>query len=149
MIIDDTLLDSLTAAAAAFPRLRMNYDLRTSPADGSQRMLNALEPGTVVPVHRHPNSSETVICLRGELDEVLYEAVPGAESDTRSEAASGEPELREVARYHLCPSVGQYGCSVPAGAWHTVEVLKPSVIFEAKDGKYGEEGSENWKGDLV
>lgn len=127
MIIDKSLLDSLTAAAKESPRLRANYDLRTSAADTSQRMLNALEPGTLVPVHRHPNSTETVLCLRGRMDEVLY----------------SEDGLREVERIHLCPSDGAFGCQVPAGAWHTVEVLESgTVIFEAKDGKYGEDGSE-------
>ena len=126
MIIDKSLLDSLTAAAKESPRLRANYDLRTSAGDTSQRMLNALEPGTLVPVHRHPNSTETVLCLRGRMDEVLY----------------SEDGLREVERIHLCPFDGAFGCQVPAGAWHTVEVLEPSVIFEAKDGKYGEDGSE-------
>lgn len=125
MIIDKSLLDSLTAAAKESPRLRANYDLRTSAADTSQRMLNALEPGTLVPVHRHPNSTETVFCLRGKLVEVLYDEDGGV-----------------AERILLAPEEGAHGCVVPAGAWHTVEVLEPSVIFEAKDGKYGEDGSE-------
>ena len=103
----------------------MNYDLRTSPDDGGQRMLNALMPGTVVPIHRHPKSNENVLLLCGKLVEVIYDA-----------------EGNETERIHLDPSVGNFGCVVPAGAWHTVEVLEPSVIYEAKDGKYGEDGSE-------
>ena len=72
MIIDQTVLDDLTAQAQASPRLRMNMDLRNSPADGSQRMLNAIEPGSPLPIHRHTKSSETVVCLRGHLREVFY-----------------------------------------------------------------------------
>ena len=74
MIIDNTTLDELTARAQASPRLRMNLDLRNSPADGSQRMLNAIEPGTVLPIHRHPTTSETVVCLRGHFEEYFYDA---------------------------------------------------------------------------
>ena len=71
MKITQALLDDLTAQAKASPRLRMNYDLRNSAEDGSQRMLNALEPGTPLPIHRHTKSSETVVCLRGRLQEVF------------------------------------------------------------------------------
>ena len=74
MIIDKTTLDSLTAQAKASPRLRMNLDLRNSPADQSQRMLNAIEPGTVLPIHRHRTTSETVVCLRGHFVEYFYDA---------------------------------------------------------------------------
>lgn len=121
-IFDNTFLDVLMASAAESPRLRMNYDLRNSAADTSQRMLNALMPGTVVPVHRHEDTAETVVCLRGRLWEVIYEEV--------------DNKFREVSRHLLCPAVGCHGMQVPAGAWHTIEVLEPSVIFEAKDGAY-------------
>ena len=123
--IDEQLIKDLFAKANESDRLRMNYDLRTSASDNSQRMLNALLPGSIVPVHRHPNSNENVILICGKLVEVLYDA-----------------EGNETERIHLDPSVGNFGCVVPAGAWHTVEVLEPSVIYEAKDGKYGEDGSE-------
>ena len=131
-------------------RLRQNYNLRTSTADNSQRMLNALLPGTVVTIHRHPNSTETVICLCGKLDEVIYEEVvsygkPSSEDFQQSLDAQDiarKVEYREVQRIHLCPAQAKYGCQIPKGAWHTVEVIEPSVIFEAKDGKYGEDGSE-------
>ncbi len=73
MIIDQQILDSLTAQAKASPRLRMNLDLRNSPEDQSQRMLNAIEPGTVMPIHRHRTSSETVLCLRGHFEEYFYD----------------------------------------------------------------------------
>lgn len=125
--IDKGLIQELFAKAESSDRKRMNYDLRTSPNDGSQRMLNALLPGTEVPVHRHPNSNENVLLLCGNLVEVIYDA-----------------EGNETERIHLDPSVGSFGCVVPAGAWHTVEVLEPSVIYEAKDGKYGEDGSQSF-----
>lgn len=149
MEFEKNFLGKLFEQATENPRLRLNLDLRTSPADHSQRMLNALLPGTVVPVHRHPNSAETVICLCGKLDEVIYEEVvsyerPASENFSQSMDAQDvarKVELREVQRIHLCPAQGKYGCQVPEGAWHTVEVFEPSVIFEAKDGKYGEDGS--------
>lgn len=133
--IDKNLLDELFAKAKASERKRMNYDLRTSAEDKSQRMLNALLPGTVVPIHRHPMSNENVICLCGKLVEVLY--------DVRS--TSSGTELVETERVVLDPSAGAYGCVVPAGVWHTVEVLEPSVIYEAKDGAYGSDGSESFQ----
>ena len=125
--IDKDLIKSLFDEAVVSERKRMNYDLRTSSNDGSQRMLNALLPGTEVPIHRHPDSNENVILLCGKLVEVIY----GVEGN-------------EIERIHLDPSVGNFGCVVPAGSWHTVEVLEPSVIYEAKDGKYGEDGSETF-----
>ena len=142
--INKQLISELLDKAEVNPRLRMNFDLRTSPDDGGQRMLNALMPGTVVPIHRHPHSNESVICLSGKLVEIIYEEditkdfTMGIDSQDES---SGK-RFKESARYVLDPSLGNFGCVVPAGAWHTVEVLEPSVIFEAKDGKYGEDGSE-------
>ena len=125
MTINKVFLDGLFEKAKESERLRMNYDLRTSEDDGSQRMLNALFPGSIVPIHRHPNSNENVLLLCGKLVEVIYDA-----------------DGNETERIHLDPSVGNFGCVVPADSWHTVEVLEPSVIYEAKDGKYGEDGSE-------
>ena len=125
--IDKKLINDLFDKAVISERKRMHCDLRTSPDDGGQRMLNALLPGTQVPIHRHPNSNENVLCLSGKLVEVIYDA-----------------DGNETERIHLDPSVGNFGCVVPAGSWHTVEVLEPSVIYEAKDGKYGEDGSETW-----
>ena len=123
--IDKKLINNLFDKAVVSDRKRMNYDLRTYSNDGSQRMLNALLPGSIVPIHRHPKSNENVILLCGKLVEVIYDA-----------------EGNETERIRLDPSVGNFGCVVPAGSWHTVEVLEPSVIYEAKDGKYGEDGSE-------
>lgn len=124
MEVNKDLIDKLFVEAKENPRLRQNLDLRTSAEDGSQRMLNALLPGTVVPIHRHPNSTENVFLLCGKLVEVIY-----------------DEDGNEKERILLDPAAGSYGCVVPQGAWHTVEVLEPSVIYEAKDGKYGEDGS--------
>lgn len=142
MEIDNKFISELLSEVAENPRLRQNYDLRTSSDDNSQRMLNALLPGTVVPIHRHPNSTEIVLLLHGKLVEVLYEEeLPGDGIEQKQDVAIGR-RLHETARIVLDPFSGNYGCVVPAGVWHTVEVLEPSVIYEAKDGKYGEDGSE-------
>ena len=125
--INKSLLNDLFAKAKDSARMRMNYDLRTSASDNSQRMLNALLPGTTVPIHRHPLSNENVLLICGKLVEVIYDA-----------------EGNETERIHLDPTTGNFGCVVPVGAWHSVEVLEPSVIYEAKDGKYGEDGSETF-----
>ena len=162
MEINKDLFDKLFEQAKENPRMRQNYDQRTSPADKSQRMLNALLPGTVVPIHRHPNSTETVICLCGRMEEVIYSLIPststkGDGSDVycgmnamempmgmdAQDVVRPRMELVETERILLCPKEGRYGCQIPKGAWHTVEVIEPSVIFEAKDGKYGEDGSES------
>lgn len=127
MEINKELLDNLFEQAKENPRLRQNLDLRTSSADTSQRMLNALLPRTVVPIHRHPQSTENVLLLCGKIVEIIC-----------------DENGNEIERIHLDPTVGNYGCVVPQGAWHTVEVLEPSVIYEAKDGKYGEDGSETF-----
>lgn len=144
MEINKELLDSLFEQAKENPRLRQNYDLRTSSADTSQRMLNAMLPGTVVPIHRHEDTTESVICLCGKLDEVIYEEVAtyeNAASDAMpmgmdAQDVSRKVEYREVQRIRLCPAEAKYGCQIAKGAWHTVEVIEPSVIFEAKDGAY-------------
>lgn len=127
MEINKDFLGKLFEQAVVNPRLRQNLDLRTSSADTSQRMLNALLPGTVVPIHRHPQSTENVFLLCGKIVEVIC-----------------DENGNEIERIHLDPTVGNYGCVVPQGVWHTVEVLEPSVIYEAKDGKYGEDGSETF-----
>ena len=125
--INKNLISELFDKALTNPRLRQNYDLRTSPDDGGQRMLNALMPGTQVPIHRHPNSNENVLLICGKLIEIVY-----------------DNDSNEVERIHLDPSVGNFGCVVPAGAWHIVEVLEPSIIYDVKDGKYGEDGTETF-----
>ena len=122
--INRKLISELFDKALLNPRLRQNYDLRNSD-DNGQRMLNALMPGTDVPIHRHTQSNETVILLCGKIIEILYDD------------AGNETE-----RFHLDPTLGNFGCVIPAGVWHSVDVLEPSVIFEAKDDRYGEDGSE-------
>ena len=119
MYIEESLLDDLQKEAQQNVRKRMNLDLRNSSEDGSQRMLNALEPDTVLPIHRHRSTSETVVLLRGCMDEIFY-----------------DDEKREIARFRLNPREGRYGLSIPAGQWHGIEVHEPSVIIEMKDGPY-------------
>ena len=120
VLINKNLLDSLTAQAKASPRLRMNYDLRNTPADQSQRMLNALEPGTVLPIHRHCNTSETVVVLRGKV-KWLYYNDQGELTDTILVEADGD--IR--------------GVCVPMGQWHSIACLESgSVILETKDGPW-------------
>ena len=126
-IIDDDLLSVLHVKAKENERLRMNFDLRTTPGDTSQRMLNALEPGTKVPIHRHTDTSETVVCLDGCLDWILYEAHPNN---------NGESDYTEKARYRICPREKKFGIQVPQGVWHSVIVHESSTILEAKDGAY-------------
>lgn len=126
-IIDDNLLSVLHGEAKENERLRMNFDLRTTPGDTSQRMFNALEPGTKVPIHRHTDTSETVVCLEGCLDWVLYE---------EHSNNNGESDFTEKARYRICPREKKFGIQVPQGVWHSVIVHESSTILEAKDGAY-------------
>ncbi|MBQ1816580.1 MAG: WbuC family cupin fold metalloprotein [Bacteroidaceae bacterium] len=123
MLIDKKLLDELCAQAKASPRLRMNYDLRTSSADGSQRMLNALEMGTAIPIHRHQDTAETVIMLRGSVKEMFYDITDGTAVKT--------------AEFILKAGSDACALQIPKGQWHTLECLEPdSVLFEAKDGAF-------------
>ena len=138
--INKEFLESLLSQAKDNPRLRQNYDLRTCEEDKSQRMLNALMPGTEVAIHRHPDSSESVICLCGRMDVVIYEEV--AVYIQNGEETTSQVSYNETERISLAPVEGKFGCSIPKGAWHTVEVFEPSVIFEAKDRAYGEDGSK-------
>ena len=125
MIIDQSILDDLTARAKASPRLRMNLDLRNSPADGSQRMLNAIEPGTVMPIHRHRTSSETVVCVRGHFEEYFYD-----ESGALVEVVDMVP--------------GGVVLNVPIGQWHSLKSLESgTVLLECKDGAYEPLGPED------
>ena len=124
MTIDRDFLLDLLAKASDSPRLRMNYDLRTPDRANPPRRPNALLPGADVPAPRHPNSTEIVILLLGSLDEIIYDEYGN-----------------EMERHRLSADSGPALCIVPADAWHTVQVREPSVIFEAKDGRYGEDGS--------
>ena len=128
-IFDTNFLEMVLDHAATSERKRQNFDLRTSSADTSQRMLNALLPDTIVPIHRHEDTTETVVCLQGKLFEVVYEEIKVLDGISDS-------SFKEIGRYLLCPDEGKFGMQIPKGVWHTVEVLEPSVIFEAKDGAY-------------
>ena len=120
MIIDNILLDKLTAQAHESPRLRMNLDLRNSAGDSSQRMLNAIEPGSVVPIHRHQKTSETMVVLRGSLVEEYYD-------DARN----------CVAKIELSAGGPASALNIPAGQWHTLHAMESgTVILEMKDGAY-------------
>lgn len=141
-LINQELLRHLHFEALANGRRRMNFDLRTTPEDNSQRMLNALEVGTHVPIHRHLNTSETVICLEGCLDWIFYEELPNMDVGGPvhdGETATDESQFMETSRFRVCPREGQYGIQVPLGTWHSVIVHEASTILEAKDGKYASE----------
>lgn len=127
MKITQALLDQLTEQAKASPRLRMNYDLRNTPQDKSQRILNAIEPGSPVPIHRHPKSSETVVCLRGRIVEKFYD-----EQGVCTESIE------------LSPNGSVVAVNIPIGQWHSVEILESgTVILETKDGAYEPLGPED------
>ena len=121
MKITQAILDKLTEEAKASPRLRMNLDLRNGEVDQSQRMLNAIEPGSPLPIHRHQKTSETVVCLRGRLVEEYYD------------------ELERICteRIELSPNGPVVALNIPAGQWHTVKAMESgTVILEMKDGAY-------------
>ena len=118
MVIDNEILDGLTAKAKENPRLRCNLDMRNSADDQSQRMLNALEPGTVMPIHRHKTTSETCICIRGHFEEYFYDS-DGRLTDT----------------IDMVP--GGVVLNIEKGQWHSLKCLESgTILFEAKDGPY-------------
>jgi cupin fold WbuC family metalloprotein len=120
MLINRELLDKVSAAAKRSERLRMNYNFHDSLAAPSQRLLNALEPGTVMPVHRHRHTSETYILIRGAIKMMFYND-------------SGEVTESVI----LSDKNDNFGYNIPVGQWHTLEVLESdTVIFETKDGPY-------------
>ncbi len=119
-LINSTLLNEVTKQAQDSPRLRMNYNFHDSLDARAQRLLNALELGTILPIHRHPHTAETYLLLRGKIRVMFY-------NDMKEETESTE----------LDPQTGNYGVHIPAGQWHTLEVLEAgSVLFEVKDGPY-------------
>ncbi|WP_255779992.1 WbuC family cupin fold metalloprotein [Prevotella communis] len=126
--ISQAILDGLTAKAKGSPRLRMNLDLRNGNDDTSQRMLNAIEPGSEVPIHRHQKTSETVVCLRGRLVEEYYDELERICTDA----------------IELSPNGPVVALNIPAGQWHTVRALESgTVILEMKDGTYEPMGPED------
>ena len=128
MKITQALLDQLTERAKTSPRLRMNYDLRNSDQDQSQRMLNAIEPGSPLPIHRHQKTSETMTCLRGSLVVEFYDELERICSD----------------RIELAPNGSVVALNIPAGQWHTVKALESgTVILEMKNGPYEPQGEED------
>lgn len=128
MKITQAILDGLTEQAKASPRLRMNLDLRNSPEDGSQRMINAIEPGSPLPIHRHRKSSETVVCLRGRLVEEFYDDL----------------EMICTESIELSPNGPVVALNIPIGQWHTARALESgTVILEMKDGPYEPTGAED------
>ena len=125
MKITQELMDGLTAQAKASPRLRMNLDLRNSAGDGSQRMLNAIEPGSPLPIHRHRTTSETVVCIRGHFEEYFYDV-----SGVRTAVVDMVP--------------GGNVLNIPAGWWHSLRSLESgTVLLEVKDGAYEPIGEED------
>ncbi len=119
-LIDDNLLDQVTAQAKESPRLRMNYNFHEAMDSKAQRLLNALEPGTVLPIHRHMATAETYVLLRGRIRVMFY---------------NNEKQMTDCEE--LDPLKGRYGVHIPAGQWHTLEVLESgSTLFEVKDGPY-------------
>lgn len=119
MIFDKLFFDNLLKEAADSERLRVAYDLRNSDNDGSQRMLNALMPGTIVPIHRHKETNETIVVLKGSLEQFIYNDKGGIIEQHIFEANSSK-----------C------GMLIPAGCWHNIKVLEPTIILETKEGKY-------------
>lgn len=139
-LIDSHLLSELRKKAKENVRLRINFDLRTTQEDDSQRMLNVMEPGTHVPIHRHIKTTESVVCIEGCLDWVFYEELPTGDTGGPihdGETALDETVFMETARFRICPREKVYGIQVPRMTWHTIEVHEPSTVFEAKDGAYG------------
>lgn len=127
MIIDNNLLDQVTEKAKENDRLRMNYNLHESLDAKAQRLLNALEPGTVLPIHRHNHTAETYIVLRGSINVILV-----------------DDNKKPIEQYLLSPEQSVYGIHIPAGQWHTLEVTESgTVIFEVKDGPYAPLGKED------
>ena len=120
-------MDSLSQQAKESPRLRQPFDLRTSPNDSSQRILNAVEPGTILPIHRHRGSTETIVVFRGKVVQHYY-------NDAGKKTAS----------FEFAPDSAQVGMSVPVGQWHALESLEEgSVILECKDGAYEQLSAED------
>ena len=126
-VIDDQLLDQVSGKAKENQLLRMNYNFHASPEAGAQRLLNALEPGTELPIHRHTHTAETYFVIRGKIKVLFY-------NDTK--------QITDTVL--LDPLQGNYGVNIPMGQWHTLEVLASgTVIFEVKDGPYTPISEEN------
>lgn len=120
MKLDKELLDSITQKAKENPRLRMNHNLHDSLDSKVQRLFNALEPGTVLPIHRHQNTDETYILIRGKIEVIFY-----------------DDDKNVIDKFIMCQEEGNFGVHIPKGTWHTIEIMESgSVIFEVKEGPY-------------
>lgn len=127
MLLDKKIIDEVSERAKASERLRMNYNLHEAAESKAQRLFNALEPGTLLPIHRHQHTAETYILIRGSIDVMFY-----------------NDQGVEVERFALNHMEGNYGVHIPKGQWHTLEVLESdTVIFEVKDGPYAPLGPED------
>lgn len=133
--IDKDMLNELLQKALNNERHRYAYDLRNSPEDTSQRMINTLLPDTEVPIHRHEDTSETTLCFFGRIDVVFYEETTEKGKHVIRE---GRRRFVEVGRYNLYPEGKRFGVQIPKGVWHSVEPVFPSCIIEVKDGMYVE-----------
>ena len=137
MEITQALLNKLSEEAKASPRLRINYDLRNSEDDQSQRMLNAIEPGSPMAIHRHRDTSETIVILRGRLVEEYYQELKDSSEDQRS-------RIQKVQEIEMSPNGPIVALNIPAGQWHTLKALESgTVIMESKNGAYEPLGEED------
>ena len=144
MNITQAILDDLTAKAKASPRRRMNLDLRNGADDQSQRMLNAIEPDSVVPIHRHQKTSETVVCLRGRVVEEYYQELKVDSLKLKDSSEVQRLSVQKVQEIELSPNGPVVALNIPAGQWHTLRSLESgSVILEVKDGKFEPLGEED------
>ena len=140
MVIIKEILDELSEKARVSERLRANLDLRNSAEDKSQRMLNALEPGTVMPIHRHKGSSETCICIRGHFEEYLY-----GYTETRSDGTPDPKSFGIIETIDMVP--GGVVLNIEKGQWHSLRCLESgTILLEAKEGAYHPlDEDEIWK----
>lgn len=135
-LINNDLLVGLHAKARESERKRICFDLRNSPNDNSLRMLNVLEPGTIVPIHRHIDTSESIICLEGCIDWIFYERLNPSSQEELYMNADMADSFKEIARFRICPQKHCFGIQVPPMTWHSIHVYEPTTIIEAKDGAY-------------
>lgn len=120
MIITEELLNGISSQAKESPRLRMNYNLHEKLDAKVQRLFNAMEPGTIIPIQRHQNTAETIMLVRGKMKVIFYD--------------DNKKVIEEAILSH---ETGNYGVHIPTGVWHCVEILEPNtVMFEVKEGPY-------------
>lgn len=135
-LLNNDLLAAMHEEAATCDRKRVALDLRTTPDDSSQRILNVLEPGTKVPIHKHDDTDESVICVEGRVTYILLAELPVMDVGGPFASYADPSNFKEILRIELDPRCGNFGLQVPKGVWHTIEVKERCTIFEAKDGAY-------------